>query len=234
MPMSQKTKLYSFIYLIVFLIQLYAEYTRNDSLRVVSKPLIVIILLAWIYSSTKLSTAFHKSIFTGLVCAWIGDILLMIQPDNSSFFIFGLIAFLLCHIFYIRAFILDYLLKPHKKNPFFVPAIIVFASFCIGLFIYLKPHLGVMQIPVLIYAIIISLMAMMAVSRFGRINLFSFEIIFYGAVFFLFSDSMLAYNKFVEPLPNAGLIIMSSYMLAQYFIVLGSVERKKLLILCSG
>lgn len=224
--MSQKTKLFSYIYLIVFLTQLYAEYIRSDSLRVVSKPLIVIILLVWIYSSTKLSTPFHKSVFTGLVCAWIGDILLMMQSNNSSFFISGLIAFLLCHIFYIRAFTLDYLLKPHKKNPFFLLAIIVFASFCVSLFINLKPHLGTMQIPVLIYAIIISIMAMMAVSRFGRVNLFSFEIIFYGAVLFLFSDSMLAYNKFIEPLPNAGLIIMASYMLAQYFIVLGSIERR--------
>lgn len=225
--MSQKTKLFSFIYFIVFLAQLYAEYIHSDSLRVVSKPLIVIILLAWIYSATKLSTHFHKNIFAGLVCAWIGDVLLMMQSGNLSFFTSGLIAFLLCHIFYIRAFTLDYLLKPHKKNPFFILAVIVFASFCVSLFIYLKPHLGAMQIPVLIYAIIISIMAIMAVSRFGRVNLFSFEIIFYGATFFLFSDSMLAYNKFVEPLPNAGLIIMTSYMLAQYLIVLGSIERGK-------
>jgi len=66
------------------------------------------------------------------------------------------------------------------------------------------------------------------VSRFGRVSLFSFEIVFYGAVLFLFSDSMLAYNKFVQPLPNAGLIIMASYMLAQYLIVLGSIERRVL------
>jgi uncharacterized membrane protein YhhN len=226
--MSQKTKLSSFIYLIVFVTQLYAEYIHNDSLRVVSKPLIVIVLLAWIYSSTKLSTPFHKSIFTGLVFAWIGDILLMMQTGNSSFFVSGLIAFLLCHIFYIRAFTLDFQSKPAQKNPFLLWAIIVFSAFCVGLFIYLRLHLGNMQIPVLIYAIIISIMAIMAVSRFGHVNLFSFEIIFYGAVLFLFSDSMLAYNKFVEPLPNAGLVIMGSYMLAQYLIVLGSVARENL------
>ncbi|HEY5367931.1 MAG TPA: lysoplasmalogenase [Hanamia sp.] len=227
--MSQKTKLFSFVYLIVFLVQLYAEYIDSNVLRTFSKPLIVVILTAWIYISTKLSTPFHKSIFIGLVFAWIGDVLLMIQKINSSFFILGLIAFLLCHAFYIRAFTLDFKSKAAQKNPFLIWAIIVFAAFCAALFIYLRPHLGTMQIPVLIYAIIISVMAMMAVSRFGRVDLFSFEIIFYGAILFLFSDSMLAYNKFVQHLPNAGLIIMASYMLAQYFIVLGSIERRKLL-----
>lgn len=225
--MHKKTKLFSFIYLTAFSTQLYAEYINRNSLRVITKPLIVIILLAWIFLATKLSTPFYKSVFTGLTFAWIGDVLLMMQQGNSSFFIFGLIAFLLCHIFYIRAFALDFKSKPAQKNPFLIWAIIVFTAFCAGLFIYLKPHLGNMQIPVLIYVIIISIMAMMAVSRFGRVNLFSFEIIFYGAVLFLFSDSMLAYNKFVEPLPNAGLVIMASYMLAQYLIVLGTIEREK-------
>ena len=224
--MHPKTKLFSFIYFIVFLSQLYAEYIDDHSLRTFSKPLIVIVLLVWIYLSSGLSTPFHKSIFIGLAFAWAGDVLLMVQQDNSSFFIFGLIAFLLCHVFYIRAFTLDFRSKPAQKNPFLILATIFFTAFCVCLFIYLRPHLGTMQIPVLIYAIVISAMAIMAVSRFGRVNLFSFEMIFYGAVLFLFSDSMLAYNKFVQPLPNAGLIIMASYMLAQYFIVLGSIERR--------
>lgn len=226
--MHPKTKLFSFIYFIVFLTQLYAEYMDDHTVRTFSKPLIVIVLLVWIYLSSRLSTLFHKSIFIGLVFAWAGDVLLMMQQANSSFFIFGLIAFLLCHVFYIRAFVLDFKSEPVQKNPFLIWAIIVFTAFCAGLFIYMRPHLGVLQIPVLIYAIVISLMAMMAVSRFGRVNRFSFEMIFYGAVLFLFSDSMLAYNKFVQPLPHAGLIIMASYMLAQYLIVLGSIEKKAL------
>lgn len=224
--MQKKNRLFSFIFLIIFLAQLYAEYINNNTLRVLSKPFIVIILMAWIYSTTKLPKPFYKNIFAGLVCAWLGDVLLMIQEGKSSFFLFGLIAFLLCHIFYIRAFLLDYQLKKAQKNPFLLWAFVVFTAFCAGLFIYLQPHLGNMQYPVLIYAVIISIMAIMAVSRFGRVNLFSFEIIFYGAVLFLFSDNMLAYNKFVGTLPNAGLIIMASYMIAQYLIVLGSIERR--------
>lgn len=225
--MPKRTKLFSLIFLIVFLTQLYAEYSNNSQLRFFSKPLIVIVLLIWLYTSTLLKNPFHKRIFTGLVCALIGDVLLMLQSNEPSFFMYGLIAFLLCHIFYIRAFFLDYQSKPAQKNPFLIWAVIVFAAFCAGLFFYLQPHLGAMQYPVLIYAIIISCMAVMAVSRYGRVDPFSFEIIFYGAMLFLFSDSMLAYNKFVLPLPHAGVVIMGSYMLAQYLIVLGSVGSRR-------
>jgi uncharacterized membrane protein YhhN len=104
--------------------------------------------------------------------------------------------------------------------------IAVFTAFCAGFFFYLKPNLGSMQIPVLVYTIAISAMGVMAASRFGRVNLLSFELVFYGALFFIFSDSILAYNKFIDPLPASGIFVMSSYMLAQYFIVYGSIERK--------
>jgi uncharacterized membrane protein YhhN len=225
--MRQKTKLFSFLFFIVFAIQLYAEYRDHVGLRLFSKPLIVLVLMVWLYSGVGIKNRFNARIFIGLGFALAGDVLLMLQGNNASFFIFGLIAFLLCHLFYIAAFNLDRKASPPTKNPFFLWAIIVFASFCAALFFYLQPHLGQLQYKVFVYAIIISSMAVMAVSRFGKVNLFSFEIIFYGALFFLFSDSMLAYNKFVEPLPHAGVIIMSSYMLAQYLIVYGTVARKQ-------
>lgn len=225
--MQQRTKLFSFLFFIVFAIQLYAEYRDHVGLRLFSKPLIVLVLMVWLYSGVGIKNRFNARIFIGLGFALAGDVLLMLQWNDASFFIFGLIAFLLCHVFYIAAFNVDRKANPATKNPFFLWAIIVFAAFCATLFFYLQPHLGTLQYPVLVYAIIISSMAVMAVSRYGKVNLLSFEIIFYGALFFLFSDSMLAYNKFVEPLPHAGVIIMSSYMLAQYLIVYGTVVRKQ-------
>ncbi len=224
--MSPRNKLFSFVYLIIFVTQLFAEYYNSQLFRNFSKPLIVFVLMVWLFMATRLSTLFHKNIFRGLVFAWAGDVLLMLQQKQSLFFIFGLIAFLICHLFYIRAFVFDFRLKPGKKNPLLIWAIIIFVLCSIALFIYLQPHLGTMQIPVLIYTIIISIMAIMSVSRFGRVNIISFAMVCCGAVLFLFSDSMLACNRFVQPLPGAGMIIMASYMLAQYFIVLGSIERK--------
>ncbi|MBS1745928.1 MAG: lysoplasmalogenase [Bacteroidetes bacterium] len=224
--MSPKNKLFSFVYLNIFIAQLFAEYYNNQALLNISKPLIVVVLIAWLFMATKFSAPYHKNIFTGLIFAWAGDVLLMMQQKQSLFFIFGLIAFLICHLFYIKAFILDFRLHPGKKNPLLIWAIIFFAVCSTALFTFLQPHLGTMQIPVLIYTIIISIMAITSVSRFGRVNIFSFTMVCCGAVLFLFSDSMLACNRFVQPLHGAGFIIMASYMLAQYFIALGSIERK--------
>ncbi|MFC3563637.1 lysoplasmalogenase [Pedobacter jamesrossensis] len=221
-----KTKIFAIIFALVYIIQLYAETSGNISLRNFSKPLIVITLLIWLYSSTNLKGRFHKRIFTGLVFGLIGDILLMLQSGRPNFFIFGLIAFLLCHIFYIRAFTLDHKSNPNYKNPFLLWAIGVFAIFCSGLFFYLQPSLGAMQFPVLMYAIIITFMAIMAVNRYGKVNIFSYKLILYGALFFLLSDSALAVNKFAQPIPQAGVLIMATYMLAQYLIVYGTVVRE--------
>ncbi|SDD10502.1 lysoplasmalogenase [Pedobacter soli] len=221
-----KTKLFSFIFALVFIVQLYAETAGNIFLLQFSKPLIVISLMVWLYSSTNLKGRFHKRIFTGLIFALAGDVLLMLQAGKPAFFMYGLIAFLLCHIFYIRAFTLDHRSNPKHRTPYFLWIVGVFAIFCSGLFFYLQPKLGAMQFPVLMYAIIITVMALMAVNRYGKVNIFSFKLILYGALFFLLSDSVLAINKFAQTIPQAGVLIMATYMIAQYLIVYGTVVRE--------
>ncbi|MNX08662.1 lysoplasmalogenase [Pedobacter ghigonis] len=221
-----KTKLFSFIFALVYIVQLFAETSGNMTLLNFSKPLITITLMVWLYSSTDLRGRFHKRIFTGLIFALAGDVLLMLQAGRTLFFIYGLAAFLVCHIFYIRAFILDHKSNPKHRTPYFLWVVGVFAIFCSGLFFYLQPKLGVMQFPVLMYAIIICVMAIMAVNRYGKVNIFSFKLILYGALFFLLSDSVLAVNKFSQPIPQAGVLIMATYMIAQYLIVYGTISRQ--------
>jgi len=221
-----KTKLFASIFALIFIVQLYAEAVANIPLRNFSKPLIAISLLVWLYLATRLKGRFHKRIFIGLVFALIGDYLLMYQSAASGYFMFGLAAFLICHVYYIRAFVLDHKSNPHLKNSFFLWAVGALVIFCVGLFFYLQPFLGAMQFAVLMYAIIITVMAIMAVNRYGKVNLLSYKLILFGALFFLFSDSVLAVNKFARPIPQSGILIMATYMIAQYLIVYGTVERK--------
>ncbi|QPH40392.1 lysoplasmalogenase [Pedobacter endophyticus] len=221
-----KTKLFASIFALIFIVQLYAEAVGNIPLRNFSKPLIAVSLLVWLYSATRLRGRFHKRIFIGLVFALIGDYLLMYQSQTSGYFMFGLAAFLICHVYYIRAFVLDHKSNPHLKNSFFLWAVGALVIFCVGLFFYLQPFLGAMQFAVLMYAIIITVMAIMAVNRYGKVNILSYKLILFGALFFLLSDSVLAVNKFARPIPQSGILIMATYMIAQYLIVYGTIERK--------
>ncbi|TDG36054.1 lysoplasmalogenase [Pedobacter changchengzhani] len=221
-----KNKIFSALFGIVFAIQLYGIYETDQSFAIFSKPLIVITLLAWLFASTNLKGRFTKQIFIGLVFALLGDILLMYVDVSDRFFIYGLVAFLMCHIFYIRAFSLDHKSNPDHKNPYFLWAVGAFSVFCTGLFFYLQPYLGGLQFPVLLNAIIISVMAIMAVNRYGKVNILSFKLIVIGALFFLLSDAVLAVNKFVQPIPESRALVMASYMIAQFLIVYGTVTRK--------
>ncbi|WP_448634226.1 lysoplasmalogenase [Pedobacter panaciterrae] len=146
--------------------------------------------------------------------------------EKRSFFTYGLIAFLLCHIFYIRAFYLDFSSAPQLDKKGARIAIALCAVFSISFYVYIRHGLGAMKLPVMVYTFVISLMMMMAAFRNMRVNKISFNLILFGAIFFLISDSTLAYNKFVKGFDLAGLLIMATYMIAQYLITIGGIERQ--------
>jgi len=224
--MLKKYLKFNLIFALIFILQLAAECYNLATLRYITKPLIVISLLVMFAISTKLKGRFHKRLFTGLIFGLAGDVLLMLVWQNEAFFMYGLIAFLLCHIFYIRAFYLDFSSAPQLDKKGARIAIVLCALFSISFYVYIRHSLGAMKLPVMIYTFIISLMMMMAAFRNMRVNKLSFNLILFGAIFFLMSDSILAYNKFVNSFDLAGLLIMATYMIAQYLITIGGIERQ--------
>lgn len=230
--MLKKYLEFSFAFAIIFIVQLLAESDEKTThlvlghFKYIIKPSITISLMTFYVYQTQLKGRFAKRIFIGLLFGLIGDSLLMFVNVNEGLFMYGLIAFLIGHLFYISAFYLDYKWNPSIQKAASKIALVVFGVFCAVFYLFLRPHLGGMKIPVLIYAFVISLMAMMAVNRKGRVSSLSYKLIFFGAILFLISDSVLAFNKFVNPFRGAGLAIMSTYMLAQFLITAGAVERK--------
>ena len=61
----------------------------------------------------------------------------------------------------------------------------------------------------------------------GMVNQTSYNLVFIGAIFFMLSDSILAANKFYQPIPLSNISIMVTYALAQYLIVLGILKLQK-------
>jgi uncharacterized membrane protein YhhN len=198
------------------------EFTDNSVVFFVSKPLIVISLVAYYYFSCPREDRSPTFILALTFCL-AGDIFLM----NAEYFIPGLVSFLIGHVLYIFAYRqhqneedVDSLRGLQRARLAF--PIILAGS---GLVVVLYPVLGDLRIPVIIYAAVITAMVLVALFRYGRTSSESFWLVFFGAVCFMVSDAVLAFNKFLTPVENAGLYIMSTYMAAQFLIVQGILKH---------
>ena len=69
--------------------------------------------------------------------------------------------------------------------------------------------------------LVILSMSTAAYLRKGTISKLSYTLVFLGALFFMLSDSILALNKFYEPLAYSNISIMLTYAIAQYLIIFG-------------
>lgn len=186
-----------------------------------TKPLLLLSLIAWFIKSTPgIKGSFKNIILAALCFSLAGDVWLIFEKSNPSFFIFGLICFLAAHVFYTLAFN-----RIRSDNAVAVKwwlAIFV-AAFYFSLMYILFAHLGDMKIPVLIYGAVISIMLFIAM-HFFFIKKRGSTLVVIGALLFFTSDFLLAINKFYSSFTNAGMYIMLTYAFAQYYIVKGIIQ----------
>ncbi|QNK64911.1 lysoplasmalogenase [Pedobacter sp. PAMC26386] len=224
--MIRKYLLFNLAYALLFILVLASGYMQYQLLNYGLIPCITLVLLVFFCLTTKLSGRFHQRLFTGLVFALTGSTLFLLRGYDPSYFSYGLIAFLICHLFYIGAFYLDFrsaqeLDKQGARIAIFSSAI-TFTAF----YFYLRPHLGTLKLPVLACIFIVALLIMMAAFRNQRVNPLSFKLILTGVLFFIATDAILAHAYFINSFKSSDLLISVIYMIAQYFIVIGGVERK--------
>ena len=214
------SKYWIIIYLAILAVDLYAVYSGNETIRYASKTLLMPMLVARFVTDTKSSAlSLKKWVILALVFSWMGDILLMFESLNSNYFIFGLIAFLIAHVFYIVLF--DQIRVKEKFKQSLLPLLPI-AIYYFLLISLLQPNLGGMQKPVSIYGLVISVMLSFAADLWRlRDKTVSFLIIF-GALLFITSDSLLAINKFHKQFEYAGIAVMLTYGIAQLLITLGA------------
>ncbi len=218
--MNRKPLLYLFF--IDFLLELLSTTNNLNSLGQFSKPLLMPALAVWfLFSSYGFSTTRYYILFA-LLFSWLGDLLLMMEDKNPVYFIAGLVSFLIAHIIYIFFFLS--IRKTEKiKKPWNIFRIAAVALYTTAFYFLLYSHLSDLKIPVLVYAIIISVMLITAMhTSFKPLRTAQWWLI--GAALFVTSDSLLAYNKFYEHFPLAGFFIMLTYGLAQFAIVNGSLQ----------
>ncbi len=192
--------------------------------RYFTKPLLMPLLMLAYYMEVKPLGLFSRILLSGLFFSWVGDVLLMLEYLNGSFFIGGLLSFLTAHLMYIRYFAkTSSVNEPYlKRRPVML---LVIVAYVIELMYILWPYLGEMKLPVLIYGSVIGVMLAFALWQIGKLDKKAALLFTAGAAFFVLSDSLLAINKFRSQFPFAGMAIMLTYCLAQYLIARGSVRH---------
>ncbi len=175
------------------------------------KPLATILILSIAFRNRRnRSDSYSLWITTGLLCSLIGDVLL-IWP--SVFFLPGLFAFLLAHIAYLVAF------TRSVKFPARASIWLIYLATAVTLYVFLYPNLPVrLRLAVFIYSLLLGSMAAQAAGRATLLKTTPSYRAAIGAIFFMLSDCLLAYDRFHAPILLAPVLILVPYYLAQWLI----------------
>jgi uncharacterized membrane protein YhhN len=186
----------------------------SPELRTFAKPLLMPLLLAFLVASLGgLQHPLATWVKRALVFSWVGDLLLM--GDGDLFFILGIAAFLGAQICYIAGFRPFTALGPLRNKPWLA---VPYVAVGVGLLVMLAPDLGVLFLPVTLYAAALVTMAVLAIGVSPATAA--------GAALFLVSDSLIALTGLSDLLPDAaGDAIMPTYVVGQLLIVLGVLQN---------
>ena len=158
-----------------------------------------------------------------LVCCLAGDVLLML-PRNL--FVPGLGAFLVGHVLFIAGLLQPP--APPGRPPFsfavtglVVTAVAVIAVESVPVTLLLRSLVTTGQqaliVPVCLYVAAIATMVVLAVN----VGIVTAAV---GSVLFLISDTLLAWNRFIRPVPAGPLAVHVTYHLAQGLLVLSLIH----------
>ena len=168
-----------------------------------------------------------------LLCPWQISLALLFSALGDHFgscgnFLAQMGFFALGHIWFIVYFISRYFKKvePDRKLTGKAKGYLAMVIFCATVllcvvFFRIVPLVppGVLTIGVSIYAILICTMLVSAMLQ--RSSLFAL-----GAILFVFSDFILAWNKFVEPVPYRHYLVLVPYFLAQWLLFIRATKYR--------
>ncbi len=192
---------------------------RDRRSRYVFKPVTMVAVIAAVVLLILLSAHDPWQAFAflvGFAFSLAGDIFLLLPSDR--YFMPGLVSFLLAHLCYIIG--LNQTLPPASALLLALPILVI------GLLLFSRIRAGLLQsghrglVPaVALYSLVISVMlwsAWAALFRFGPDWPFPRQaLIAVGASLFFMSDSILAWDRFVERKAWGDMVVMITYHLGQ-------------------
>jgi len=212
--LTTRTRILILAGIVFALVFIAGEVIDSYPLRLAARPIPVLLMALYLLLEPD-KGRFQWLVIMGLLFGAIGDFFLEYSPNT---FLYGLVAFLIGHIFYILAFLTD------CRRPAWGVAIFAYL-YGVAIFSFLDMgDMGDLILPVLIYVIVMATMLWRAAVRFHapNVNLASAKAGLLGAIFFVASDSLLAISLFIYELPYASIAVILVYWIGQLGITLSA------------
>jgi uncharacterized membrane protein YhhN len=172
------------------------------------KGLLMPSLLIWVVLA--LGAAAPRLLVAGLALATIGDVGL----EFDALFLVGMAGFFGMQVCYVLGFI-GMGAWPRVQRAW--PIAAGYLAFWVAANAVLGPRLGDLRVPILIYSLALCVMATFAAGVDRRIGL--------GGMLFLISDMLIGVELADLGFPGRGLVVMVTYLTAQYLIATGWARR---------
>lgn len=215
-----RIKVALFVFVSVSILDIIGVIFSIPYLIFIFKPFILLSLLLLYHVSVSEKNSLYVS---ALFFSFLGDVFLIYKGSFS--FNIGLLSFLIAHLFFIKIVISQIKKKTILKV---IYSIIPFFILFLMLFLFLKNALNDLLIPVLIYGITISIFGAVSVINYLGIKSRKSLLMLGGAILFIFSDSVLAINKFYNSSHLFEIIIIITYIIAQYLIFRSMVHEDEI------
>lgn len=215
------------VFIILFLINLSLDIYFNNAkefyeLRLLTKPLITILLGIFFYlNSTKMLLVHRASVLGALFFLCVGDIVLL---EDTSFYTFigGLLSFLIALLFYSFYFYRQTVYDVDRLIPFLAISLLI----ALFLMYFMFDGLNNMLIPVMIYIATVLNFTKIAFLRYKNVNKKSYHLVLIGALLFSITQTIVGLNAFYRAIPHKDICIMLFYGMSQLCIILGILYLK--------
>jgi uncharacterized membrane protein YhhN len=196
--------------LVVAALDWIAVQLERKPLEYLCKPLTIVLLIGVAFALDVDDPSVRAWFVAALVLSLLGDVFLMLPAD---LFVPGLVSFLLAHVAYIVGMHVD-----QVSFGRFLIGIAIMATYIatVGPRIVRAVRTGPdpsLAGPVVAYMIVIGAMVASAIGVGHPAGVV-------GALLFCFSDTLIAWNRFVGPTTSAPVMIMVTYHLGQMGLVL--------------
>ncbi|MCB1979502.1 MAG: lysoplasmalogenase [Burkholderiaceae bacterium] len=188
------------------------------------KPAAMAFAIMFVASNVYLASASGQKgqkswawLLAALLASLAGDVFLMLQ----DLFIPGLVSFLLAHLAYIVLFGRG--VRWWARRDALLLTLGIGAAMVAWLWQGGLP--AELRAPVAVYVLVIALMVAQALGRAAQLQTEASRTVALGACLFMLSDSVLAVDRFVQPVPLALFWVLATYYAAQFCIVRGMVQE---------